>query len=43
MKRRPKSRVPMWVREMRPGWVRSYLLAVFLPLKRSDQEEMRTW
>lgn len=36
-KRRPKSRVPMWVRNMRPGFLRSYLIAVALPLSRSAQ------
>lgn len=32
--------VPQWVRRMRRGWLRSYLIAVFLPLTRSERREL---
>ena len=37
---RKTKHVPMWVRRMRRGWLRSYLIAVFLPLTRSERREL---
>lgn len=37
---RKTRHVPMWVRTMRRGWLRAYLIAVFLPLTRSERREL---
>ena len=37
---RKTKHVPMWVRTMRRGWLRTYLIAVFLPLTRSERREL---
>jgi|JI10StandDraft_1071094.scaffolds.fasta_scaffold575752_5 hypothetical protein len=37
---RKTKHVPMWVRRMRRGWLRDYLIAVFLPLTRSERREL---
>jgi len=31
--------VPQWVRRMKPGWLRAYLIAAFLPLTRSQRRD----
>lgn len=33
---RPRSHVPMWIRTMPRGVLRSYLIAVFLPPRRGQ-------
>lgn len=35
--------VPNWVRTMKPGFLRSYLIAVFLPLNHQARREMAGW
>lgn len=39
MTKKTKRFVPQWVRRMCRGWLRTYLIAVFLPLTRSQRRD----
>lgn len=36
----PHRQVPAWVRKLKPGFLRSYLISVFKRLGRSDRKDM---